>query len=82
MAARIAGLMGRALVRLGRVEEATARITAALTVLGADEPEPEVGALNAILGRSLVFAGDYERGRPPLETALEIAEELERLIDR
>ncbi len=75
-AAQIAGLIARALVRLGRIEDAVGRITAALSILGQDNLEPEVGALNAILGRSLVFAGDYERAGPPLETALEIAQAL------
>jgi tetratricopeptide (TPR) repeat protein len=47
-----------------------------LRVLAEDELEPEVGALNAILGRCLVFSGDYEHAGPPLESALEIAQAL------
>jgi class 3 adenylate cyclase/tetratricopeptide (TPR) repeat protein len=74
--ARIAGRIGLALVRLGHNEEAAERIAAALQILAGDEVDAEVGALNRALGGALVFAGDYERAGPPLETALRIAQAL------
>ena len=76
-AARTAGLIGRALSRLGRNEEAIERITLALEVLGPDRLDAEVGALHAMLGHTLLFAGHYERAGPPLESALRIAQELD-----
>jgi tetratricopeptide (TPR) repeat protein len=76
-AARLTGRIGIGLHRLGRAGEATQRITAALTVLGTERLDPDVGALNAALGRVLVSAGDYERAAPALEAALGIAEALE-----
>ena len=76
-AARVTGQIGLALNRLGRNEEAIERIGAALETLGADRLDAEVGALNAVLGRALLFAGHYEQAGPPLETALRIAQALE-----
>jgi hypothetical protein len=46
-------------------------------VLGTERRDPDVGALNAILGTTLAFVGDFERAAPVLETALVIAEALE-----
>jgi class 3 adenylate cyclase/tetratricopeptide (TPR) repeat protein len=67
-----------ALIRLGRPREAAERVTAALEALGpARAMDPDVGRLNAILGRALVFAGDYQHAAPVLETALTVAEGLE-----
>ena len=74
--ARITGRVGRALVYLGRLEDAVERMTAALATLGPNRLDAEVGALNATLGRALVFAGDYERAGPSLDTALVIAQAL------
>ncbi len=76
-AAQVAGQIGRALSRLGRNEEAIERITPALQTLGTDTLDAEVGALHAVLGHALLFAGHYEQAGPPLETALRIAQELE-----
>jgi class 3 adenylate cyclase/tetratricopeptide (TPR) repeat protein len=75
-AAGIAGRIGLVLVRLGHNEQAAERITAALEILASDRLDPEVGALNRALGGALVFAGDYERAGPPLETALQIGQAL------
>ena len=68
---------GRALSRLGRNEEAIERITPALQILGAERVDAEVGALHAVLGHALLFAGHYEQAGPPLESALRIAQELQ-----
>jgi tetratricopeptide (TPR) repeat protein len=76
-AARVAGQIGRALSRLGRNEQAIERITPALQTLGADQMDGEVGALHAVLGHALLFAGHYEQAGQPLETALRIAQELD-----
>ena len=62
-AAHVAGRIGRALNRLGRNEEAIERIVPALEVLGADRLDPDVAALHAMLGHTLLFAGHDERGR-------------------
>ncbi|MGA2012181.1 MAG: protein kinase [Solirubrobacteraceae bacterium] len=75
-AARIAVDLGKALARMGRLDEAADRITAALQVLARDhEPDPQVAELNALLGRMLMFAGD-DRALEPLETALQMARAL------
>ena len=76
-AARVAGRIGRALNRLGRNEDAIERIVPALEVLGPEGMDPDVAALHAMLGHTLLFAGHDERAGPPLESALRIAEELE-----
>jgi tetratricopeptide (TPR) repeat protein len=67
-----------ALIRLGRPREAAERVTAALGALQAGHVlDADVGRLNAILGRALVFSGDYQQAAPVLETALTVAEALE-----
>ncbi len=76
-AAHVAGRIGRALNRLGRNEEAIERLIPALEVLGPDRADPDVAALHAMLGHTLLFAGHDERAGPPLESALRIAEELD-----
>ncbi|MDX6640533.1 MAG: hypothetical protein QOF12_1544, partial [Solirubrobacteraceae bacterium] len=75
-AARVAGKIGLALHRMGRNEEAAERIYAALQTVGADQLDALVGELNRVLTRALVWAGDYERAAPHLNTALEIAQAL------
>jgi tetratricopeptide (TPR) repeat protein len=76
--ALIAYPVGRALMQLGRLDEAATRITSALEALGGENRfDPDIGRLNVILGRVLVWAGDYERAGPVLEVALAIAEALE-----
>jgi class 3 adenylate cyclase/tetratricopeptide (TPR) repeat protein len=67
-----------ALHRLGRPADAAERVTAALALLGPqDVMDPDVGRLNAMLGRMLVFAGENERAAPVLESALAVAQGLE-----
>ena len=50
-AARLAASISRSLIRLGRNEEAAERIRDALSVLGHDRPDPEVGRLNTCSAR-------------------------------
>ncbi len=69
---------GVALVRLGRPREAAERIEGALDGLRSENRfDPDVGRLNAILGRALVFAGEIDRAAPAIETALAVAQALE-----
>ncbi len=76
-AVRIAGDIGRALVRMGRLSDGAERISAALEIL-ANDPElaVDVAGLNVLLGRALILAGE-ERALPPLETALQMAKALD-----
>ncbi len=76
-AARVDSDIGYALTRMGRLHEAVEHHRAALAVLAADGPDPDVAELNARLARTLIFLGDYEGAGPPLEIALAIAEELD-----
>jgi class 3 adenylate cyclase/tetratricopeptide (TPR) repeat protein len=76
-AAGLAGQVGDALGRLGRHGEAAERIIAALHDLSSDRLDPEVAALNAMLGRVLMFSGNLDAAAAPLEAALRIAEALE-----
>ena len=50
-AARLAGSIGHAQGHLGRHEEAITRMRAALDVLGTDDRDPDVAAINCDLGR-------------------------------
>ncbi len=76
-AARVAGPAARALSRLGRNEEAIARVRPALRTLGEREMDADVGTLQAVLGNALLFAGHFEEAQEPLEIASRIARELE-----
>src|SRR5262249_50117692 len=76
--AMIAYPAGTALIRLGRPRQAAERVTAVLAALApAQAFDPDAGRLNAVLGRALVFCGDYQHATPALETALTVAEALE-----
>jgi len=77
-AALIAYPVAQALRQLGRPGEAVQRVTAALDTLhalGADTQD--LGRLNAILSRALVFTGDYDRAAVAVEAALVAAEAYE-----
>ena len=76
-AARVESDIGYALTRMGRLREAVEHHRAALAVLAAHGPDPDVAELNARLARALIFLGDYEGAGPPLENALAIAEALD-----
>ncbi len=74
--ARLAASISRSLIRLGRNEEAAERIRDALSVLGHDRTDPDVGRLNTMLANALLNAGDYDRAGDCLETALVIGQAL------
>lgn len=76
-AARLAGPIGYARGRLGGHEEAITQMRAALELLGADDLDPDVAALNCDLGRALLFAGHLDEAATALERALGAAEALE-----
>jgi len=74
--ARIAAALARAVWRQGRSEESIALAESAFAVLGNDEPDADVAALTAELGRIHHFAGHRELALERIERALEIAEGL------
>ncbi len=76
--ALVAFPMAASLRALGRHREAIDRITAALDTIGPHtEFDPDVGRLNAVLGRMLLFTGDSARAAPAIESALAIGQALE-----
>ncbi len=66
-----------ALNRLGRSEEAVARVTAALGEIGAERLDPEVVELTAELGFAHVRLGQNEQAITVLERALQIGSDLQ-----
>jgi class 3 adenylate cyclase/tetratricopeptide (TPR) repeat protein len=73
--ALVAYPIAEALRRLGRVGEATARVTVALDTLEVlNAGEADIGRLNASLSRALVFTGEHERAAAAVEAALVAAE--------
>jgi tetratricopeptide (TPR) repeat protein len=60
----------------GRLREALDRMDAALGLLAAEEPDADVAALAAQVGRFQFFAGEQEIALERVETALELAETL------
>ena len=75
-AARVAAGLTRALVAQGRSDEAIALGEEAYAVLAGDEDDADTATLAAELARIYFFAGNAERGRERVETALDIAERL------
>jgi class 3 adenylate cyclase/tetratricopeptide (TPR) repeat protein len=76
-AAQVTGDIGLALGRLGRLQEAVDRFTAALELLDTEGPDAVTATLNVRLGHALVFLGEHDRAEGPLEAALSIAETLD-----
>ncbi len=72
-AARLAAPIGKALGYLGRNEEAVTKMEAALALLGSDEIDPDVAAINSELASVLTFAGQLPKAAAPLERALRAA---------
>jgi class 3 adenylate cyclase/tetratricopeptide (TPR) repeat protein len=62
--------------RLGRLDDALERMERAFADLQGEEPDADVAALAAQLGRLYNFRGLRDRGSERLETALELAEAL------
>ncbi|MHB8469076.1 MAG: ATP-binding protein [Gaiellaceae bacterium] len=61
----------------GHPQQAAARLAPALEALEAGEPDGDLAAAAAQLGRFLALSGEYEQAAPHLERALTLAEELE-----
>ncbi|HEX6763703.1 MAG TPA: adenylate/guanylate cyclase domain-containing protein [Gaiellaceae bacterium] len=75
-AARVSARHAELLWDRGRIEEGLADMDRAFSELSKEEPDEDLAALAAQLGRFLFFSGDSELGGKRLETALEIAEAL------
>jgi tetratricopeptide (TPR) repeat protein len=60
----------------GRLREALERMDAALALLAGEEPDADVAALAAEVGRFRFFAGEPEIAAERVETALDMAESL------
>jgi tetratricopeptide (TPR) repeat protein len=60
----------------GRIEQAIERMDSAIRVLALEEPDADLAALAAQLGRFMFFHGDFELARERVETALDMAEAL------
>ena len=75
--ARVAAALGIAVWRQGRIEEAIGLMEGAFEVLVSDEPDADVATLAAQLGRLHYFAENATLAAEHIETALEIAEELD-----
>jgi len=76
-AAKVTGNIGLAIQRLGRLQEAVERYTAALEVLSGEGPDADAASLNVRLGHALVFLGQFDLAEAPLEEALAVAEALD-----
>jgi class 3 adenylate cyclase/tetratricopeptide (TPR) repeat protein len=76
-AARIASVLAEIDFRDGRhLTEAVGRLEHALESLDNEEPDADLAAVAAQLGRFLVLDGQFEAAAPRLELALELAEAL------
>jgi class 3 adenylate cyclase/tetratricopeptide (TPR) repeat protein len=75
-AARIASVLAEVDFREGHLSEAVVRLEQALESLGGKEPDADLAAVAAQLGRFLSLGGQYARAAPRLELALELAEAL------
>jgi class 3 adenylate cyclase/tetratricopeptide (TPR) repeat protein len=76
-AARVRARRGDVLYLLGRADDAVAEMEAAYAVLAGQAPDADLAHLAAQIGRLTGMIGVAERGREPLERALEIAETLD-----
>ena len=75
-AARVSARLAENQWDRGRLEEALASMNAAFEVLSQEEPDADMAALAAQLGRFTFFAGDLDRALSRIETALDAAEAL------
>ena len=75
-AARVAARTAEISWDRGRLEQGLASMDQAFTVLSEDEPDADLAALAAQLGRFMFFAGQGEVALERLERALQIAERL------
>ena len=75
-AARVSARTGDILWTSERIDEALERLGAALSVLADEEPDADIAALTAELGRFRFFHGDLDEALEHVDRALEIAEAL------
>jgi class 3 adenylate cyclase/tetratricopeptide (TPR) repeat protein len=75
-AARVSARLAEILWDRGRLEEGLESMNRAFEVLSEDEPDEDLAALAAQVGRFLFFGGDADLGLTRVETALELAEAL------
>ena len=75
-AARVSARLAEILWDRGRIEEGLESMERSLTVLLEEEPDEDVAALAAQVGRFRLFAGDRELAAQGIETALGLAEAL------
>jgi len=74
--ARVSARLGEVMWDTGRLREALERMDAALDLLSSEEPDADVAALAAQVGRFRLFAGDPDAALERAETALGLAEAL------
>jgi tetratricopeptide (TPR) repeat protein len=75
-AARVEAKLASVLWDEGQIDTAAERMARSFEILKEDEPDEDLAALAAQLGRCRWFMGDAEGATAPLEFALEIAESL------
>ncbi|MHB8469865.1 MAG: AAA family ATPase [Gaiellaceae bacterium] len=73
-AARLAAVLGEIDFVEGNPQAAAARLIPALEALETGEPDADVAAVAAALGRFLALSGEYDDALPHLERALALAE--------
>jgi len=76
-AARLAEGIAYTRSRLGQTEGAIGPMRAALEVLGGDDLDPDVAAINCEIGRALLFTGHRDEAGAAIDRALSTAEALE-----
>jgi class 3 adenylate cyclase/tetratricopeptide (TPR) repeat protein len=75
-AARVSARLGEAMWDRGKLVEPLEQMDAALELLSSEEPDADLAALAAQVGRFRFFSGDLQRAMDRVETALRLAEEL------
>jgi tetratricopeptide (TPR) repeat protein len=75
-AARVEAKLSSVLWDVGQIDTAAERMARSFDILRGDEPDEDLAALAAQLGRIRWFTGNPEAAAEPLEFALEIAESL------
>ena len=75
-AARVSARLAEILWDRGRLEDGLESMERSLAVLSEDDPDEDLAALAAQVGRFRFFAGDTELAAQQIETALELAEAL------
>ena len=75
-AARVSARLAEVMWDRGRIEQAIERMDSAFQVLAREEPDADLAALAAQIGRFMFFHGDLTLARERVETALDMAEAL------